>query len=198
MEIVEDTTPIGWKRKSRVKNDIEANNREIKNIGDSSIPHFAGIERRVWSNGFDLISINPRDGPTRLQTILLKARVVLLKGIGRVLFCCLNCRWNPSPVRKEKNELKDKTPEELEEVNHEEENDASDFFTDRKWVHRVIGITYNALAAALPGICVLILYHLHNILHRIYMLIGLAVSFAIIVKFMNPSRDVEIFSVSAA
>jgi uncharacterized protein DUF6594 len=198
MEKVEDTMPLGWKRNFRVKNDIEANNGEIQTTEDSSIPHFAGIERRVWSNGFDLVSINPRDRPTRLEIVLLKALTSLRNGIKEMLFCCLNCRWSPSPVRKEKNETKDKTPEELTEVNLEEEKGASDFFTHRKGIHRFLGITYNAFAASLPGICVLILYHLHNILHRIYMLIGLAVSFAIIVKFMNPSRDVEIFSVSAA
>jgi uncharacterized membrane protein len=38
----------------------------------------------------------------------------------------------------------------------------------------------------------------HNIAHRIYLLIGLTVSFAIIVKLISLSREVEIFGITAA
>jgi hypothetical protein len=78
------------------------------------------------------------------------------------------------------------------------ESSAASYFRTKKIVQRVSGIIHSAVAATIPGLAVLALYHVHNIAHRIYLLIGLTVSFAIIVKLISLSREVEIFGVTAA
>jgi hypothetical protein len=79
------------------------------------------------------------------------------------------------------------------------ENRAASYFKHKKFVQYLSGIIQSALAAAIPGLSVLALYKVHNLQDRIFVLIGLTVAFAIIVKAARGvTREIDIFSVTAA
>jgi hypothetical protein len=168
-------------------------------IGTSLVPHFNGVERRAWANAFDLVSLNPQDKPNALEEVLCWILCELFSHPWRatkelVLRCWFSCLRYLDRLHVEKSRGKDPSWEDI----LEEEQVRADEFRKERIVSRLGGVIYNAFAASIPGFCVLGLYHLHNLLYRIYLLIALAVVFAIIVKVMGPSKDVEIFSVSAA
>ena len=72
------------------------------------------------------------------------------------------------------------------------------YFKHKKAVQYITSLIQSAIAAAIPGLSVLVLYKVHNIQDRIYVLIALTVTFAIIVKLIRVTREVDIFSVTAA
>ena len=70
-------------------------------------------------------------------------------------------------------------------------------FAQRKAVQYLGGLLQCALAAAIPGLAVLGLYHLKSLDTRIYVLVGLGIGFAVAVKLLSFTRDVEIFGVTS-
>lgn len=72
------------------------------------------------------------------------------------------------------------------------------YFKHKKAVQYMTGLIQSAIAAAIPGLSVLVLYKVHNIQDRINVLIALTVAFAIVVKLIRVTREVDIFSVTAA
>jgi hypothetical protein len=177
---------------SALRKQIDAVEEKVHITGTNGVAHFEAQERRAWANAFDLVSLNPRDQPSLLE----KALHWLLRHIFQPLWgrfkACFVCFKLPLYATTE-NPLNMVIDPDAEREKYQE-----DFFRNKRAVHRTSGVIFNAFAASIPGLCVLALYHLKDIKDRIYLLIGLAVAFAIIVRLTENNKDVEIFGVSAA
>ena len=87
---------------------------------------------------------------------------------------------------------------ERSEIGREHESLVRRRYYFQKFNLYLVGILQSAVAAAIPGVSILILYEVHDLRKRIYVLLGLAILFAIIVKIVTMRRDVEIFGITAA
>jgi hypothetical protein len=137
----------------------------------SELPHFHGVERRAWLDPFDMISLNPTRRPNDLGDI-----IIWIFRRFKILFTdkksLTDIRYR-NPVGRSISYIRD-------------------------FMQYIFDILQSAIVATIPGVSVLILYEVHNIQKRIYVLIGLTIAFAIIVKVANLTRKVDMFSVTAA
>jgi hypothetical protein len=148
---------------------------------------FHGEERRAWSDGFDMVSLNPSNTPNILERVLHSAFLALFDFLNRGRRAKLSRRMQNGLDRSE--EL---------EIEKARESFVHQRYNFQKLNLYLVGILQSAAAAAIPGVSILILYEVHDLRKRIYVLLGLAILFAIVVRIVTMRRDVEIFGVTAA
>jgi uncharacterized protein DUF6594 len=140
------------------------------------------VERRAWSDAFDMVSLNPSSRPKLLSRVLHK------------IFYNIPSCFGGGKVEKPNESfgtVSDPTTERAKDLR------LLSYFKHKKAVIYISSLIQSAIAAAIPGLSVLVLYHIHNIQDRINVLIALTVVFAIIVKLIRVTREIDIFSVTA-